>query len=285
MAKRRTNTQISHENGLELQAKKFWVVGIFLFLFLRMLPLYAPELRLWAFDSLAFAPSWMLGLWLVLIALAMLLPFLRFSKKTNSAAPKGLSNTSTKITLIAILILAATSFPVNTFFLGNSTDILFRLFNVLQGRPFEGGVLFSTQPASTILYLELSKFLFHSFEVNPVDLFWAIGILASIPFVILSVKFSSAAGESRSSAITILMAILSMPTIIFFFGYPEYYTIMLVLLVGYFFSVDKYLRAESPLWISGIILLVAISFHVTAVLLVPTFLFLIGQKFFPTKSL
>lgn len=249
-----------------------------------MLPLYAPDLRLWAFDSLVFAPSWMRGLSVILLVLALLLPFLRFSKKSKPVVTKGSSNTSMKITVAIVLILAAITFPVNTFFLGNSTDILFRLFNVLQGRPFEEGVLLSTQPASAILYLEFSKFLFHSFEVNPVDLFWAIGILCSIPFVILSVKFSSTPDENTSASKIFLATILSMPTIIFFFGYPEYYTIMLVLLLGYFFSVDQYLRGESSLWLSAVLLFLAISFHVTAALLVPTLLFLLGRKFFPAKT-
>lgn len=240
-----------------------------------------PSAGIWSVDLSAYLPDTVVVASLIFAVLAAF-PRLyesmtaRVAQRSGQGSrdPETHGNTLLVFT-IALLLVAALVFPVRAHLLGNSSDILVRLANVFLGHAFRADILYGTQPISTFVYLEAATFAHSIFDADAVDVFRVIGAILGLVFVLGAWRFSRLLTTDPWEVATYLALLLGLPSVVFFFGYVEYYTVMYTLVIWYFALCARVFTGSGSLVLPGIVLAAAIGCHITAALLLPSFFFLL----------
>lgn len=255
---------------------------------------------IWGFDLSAFLP---LPVAVAALLLAVLAAFPRvFGSRLSRADTRAETRTDTRMDtrtdtrtglaqrgvdtrarvvlgiLMAGLLVAGLAFPVRAHLLGNSSDILIRIANVFLGHAFRADLLYDTQPISTFVYLEAAKLAHSVFDAEVADVFRVIGALSGVLFVVGAWRLARALATDAWEVTTYLALLVGLPSLVFFFGYVEYYTLMYTLVIWYFALCARTFTGSRSIAIPGVVLTAAIGCHITAALLVPSYMLLVLHR-------
>ncbi|MCZ7556705.1 MAG: tetratricopeptide repeat protein [Bacteroidia bacterium] len=255
-----------------------------LLVLLRIFAAYQPDARLWGISYLAYLPDWAMytvSAFGVLLALGIAYPMFRL----KAAWMEKWSGRT--VVLVATLGCAALfwGFRMDTYFLGDGAVYLAEHFRLVRGMDVSDTVLYSllSAPLTGYLLAGLSTLLWSASEGsgllgNPQAAWWLSGAVAGAVYVF--VVFSGMRRFSNDGAVRVagLAVLLLAPGALFFFGYVEYYTLLLTAGTAYFFSTDRAVRGEVPVWIPAVLLGFCVAFHFMSLLLLPGFLLLLHAR-------
>jgi glycopeptide antibiotics resistance protein/tetratricopeptide (TPR) repeat protein len=267
---------------------KMWMYrtgGVFVLLvLLRLIAAYRPESRLWGLSYPAYLPEWSMyaisGMG-VLLALGVAYPLFRM----KTGWMEEWSGKSLMLLGAAVCAVLFYYLRMDTYFLGDGAVYLAEHFRLVRGMEVSDTVLYSllSAPLTGYLLAGLSTMLWSISEGsgvpgNPQAAWWLSGAAAGAlyVYVVLSgMRRFSGDGAVRLAGLAVL---LLTPGVLFFFGYVEYYTLLLTAGMAYLFSADRALRGEIPLWIPTVLLGLSIALHFMALLLLPGFMLLLYAR-------
>ncbi len=264
-----------------------WTVFCIAYIALKISGWLFPSPSIWSFDLSAYLP---VPIVVASLLFAILAAFPRLYESftvrvgmppADAKGPAAMGSVTALVGVMAVILVAAIVFPVRAHLLGNSSDILVRIENVFLGHAFPAGVLYYTQPISTFMYLEVAKIAHSIFNSETVLAFRLVGYLCWLFFAVGAWIFSRSLSFDTWSSVTVMALLLALPSSVFFFGYVEYYTIMYTLLMWYFALCARTFSGSGSIVLPGIVLAAAIGAHITAVLLVPSYLILFIHRHQP----
>ena len=273
---RQKPTTSSAQDG---SANKIWIIGCLALLALQIVGSQYSGLRVWGFHFFHYIPNWIVVLVCLLYGFAAFQGYIRKSIQSGKRPnPEGESSPQLLILLVIVFAASGFVFQTTTPLLGNSADILNRAIITTKGGHFDPGVLYSTQPLSTIFYMTASRVLRSAISFTPEDVFLVSGILAGVAFLIGAWKLAQRIVPDRAAMLAVLAVLIAPPSTLLFFGYIEFYAPMYACLVWYFYFSVAAMEESGPLWRPLVMLLVAAACHITAILLLPSALFLVFHR-------
>ncbi len=250
----------------------------------RLVAAQFPEARLWGLSYAAYLPEWAMyaGTALGLLFATRAVYPLFGMKAVWIGKYFGIG-----LTAVAALACGALFwfFRMDTYFLGDGAVYLAEHFRLVRGMPVSDTVLYSllSAPLTGYLLSLVSKFSWavssgEGMLGNPQAAWWLSGAAAGVAYA--AIVFSGMRRFSADGAVRLAgMAILLLtPGVLFFFGYVEYYTLLLAVGTAYFLASDRSARGEVPVWVPGMLLLLAAALHFMALLLLPGFLLLLYSR-------
>ena len=100
--------------------------------------------------------------------------------------------------------------------------------------------------------------------------YWWLSSLAGMVAVWVLLRLASAIGRNNGERWTIFSVMATLGAMQLFFGYPENYTIISLLILIYLWLGWRFLQDRSPLWAPSIILALAHAFHPATLILQPS---------------
>lgn len=240
----------------------FWVI-------MHIVASFFPQERLWGLNLLYYVPSFFRWFFTGFVLLILFPPVNRFIAnliaKLLTQAENRLRNTNKyfKYGLISI----ASFFPfwifrIKTSLLGDSS---LRASEILMGVKFS-----PTEPLDFYLHSLLSRYL----KLAPFTSYAILSCLAGVLFVYLVLLLSDLMGKSGQEKLLIFSVLATMGANQLFFGYVESYTLMYVALVGFILFSLYYLKGKCGFFLPGLIFLLSLSLHLSAICLLPALLYL-----------
>jgi Tfp pilus assembly protein PilF len=132
-------------------------------------------------------------------------------------------------------------------------------------------VLFSvSEPLDALVHLAVSKF----FGLDPYTAYGVLSCLAGGLFVFLLFLLCDLWGRDGREKSLIFLVVISMGANQLFFGYIESYTLMYAAMAGYLLFAMRYLKGEGKFWLPCAFMVLAASFHLSAIFIFPTLFYL-----------
>jgi glycopeptide antibiotics resistance protein len=251
---------------------------------LRSIAAYFPDERLWGLSYLSYLPVWFsyaISVTGLILALGLAYPLFRMK-----------AGWMEKWTGPAMMLLGTAGcavmfwgFRMDTYFLGDGAVYLAEHFRLVRGMEVSDTVLYSllSAPLTGYLLAGLSTLLWSvsggsGLLGNPQAAWWisgAVGGAAYVYVVLSGMRHFSGDDAVRLAGSAVL---LLTPGVLFFFGYVEYYTLLLTAGTAYLLSADRALRGELPVWIPAVLLGISVALHFMALLLLPGFLLLLYAR-------
>lgn len=226
-----------------------------------------PIASLWGFNHLRYFPQYGLVLYAVLLALALLpasasrlrLLFDRISRRIGNMPPVG--------RVLAVAGLSAVVFYILRVHVHSLGDGYQRIYQIEQGYAY-----FHSEPLDfflhAVLYRALMLFGITSGELT----YTTFSIVAGTAFVTTVSLFRFPRGRD-SSLLKLLLIFFGGSQ--FFFGYVESYSLVYIFSVLYLLFAARFLVANEGLPAASVMLALAMLSHITAVIFLPSFLYLI----------
>jgi len=256
------------------RTEKITGIGCFLLILLHLIASYFPKERLWGLNLLYFLPpvwKWILVISGILIlipqvnkALGSFLYSFSFSRKTKIKS---------KWRYLRYILFSLAGgvffwiFRVKTYLLGDS---------FLRAREINlGGTLSNfTEPFDFFLHVKISNF----FGWDAFRTYAVLSVLFGIFFLFLCQLLADLLGKDYKERGLILSVILTLGANQLFFGYVESYTLVYVAIALFIFLSLYYLENQSKVLLPVLAFLLALSFHLLALMLLPSLLYLIYQE-------
>jgi Flp pilus assembly protein TadD len=242
-----------------------------------LVPLYMWSPSLWGIHSLYFFPRWLCGI-LILIAVDFFIPpvnnfvlklfdsLLDFVQKIPSQIGKRRFFLVCGILSLPVFWLLKTKL----FLLG---DGYLKISDVVSGR------LTYTEPLDGIIHHQFYLLLntLHP-GINPSFSYTILSVLGGGIFIFLILELSDLLGETTFTKILIFSSLFTLASLELFFGYVESYSILLVGLTLFILLSLLYLNDKINIIFVFLVLCFSIGIHVSAIVLIPAFLYLIYWK-------
>lgn len=146
-------------------------------------------------------------------------------------------------------------------------------------RQLPSGELVPSEWLDDIIHLEFYRFLSNIFPgSDPSYSYSILSVLCGGIFVFLILLLSDLLGKTNFQKFLIFSLLFSLGSIELFFGYVESYTILLVGLTSFLLFSVLYIRGKASIIFPFITLVLCIGLHVSALILVPSFFYLIFGK-------
>jgi Flp pilus assembly protein TadD len=234
---------------------------------------FFPKERLWGLNLLYYVPSFMRW-FLIALGFVVLIPpanrFISDSLAKLLALPENGLKKINKYYIYALISLASFFpfwiFKIKTYLLGDGN---LRACEISAGWKFS-----ATEPLDFYLHAQLLRFL----KIDPFTTYAILSCLAGVLFVFLILLLSDLLGKNGQSKLLVFSVLATMGANQLFFGYVESYTLMYVALVGFLLFSLYYLKGKCGLFWPGLIFLFSLSLHLSAILLLPSVLYLCMAK-------
>jgi len=146
-------------------------------------------------------------------------------------------------------------------------------------RALPSGDLVPTEWLDGVVHLEFYRLLSRiSPDLDPSCSYSVLSVLCGGVFVFLILVLSDLLGKTNFQKVLIFSLLFSLGSIQLFFGYVESYTLLLVGLTSFLLFSVLHLRGKASIMLPLITLVLNIGFHVSALVLVPTFFYLLFGK-------
>ncbi len=277
MPKKEKKKPESKSAVIECKFKYLFLPLALLLVVWHLVPIYRWTPSLWGIHSLYFFPHWVGGI-LILIAVAFFIPqvndfllklidaFLGFLRKITGRIGKRRLFLLCGILSLPVFWLLRTKL----FLLG---DGYLKISDVVSGR------LTHTEPLDGIIHHQFYLFLnFIRPGIDPSFSYIIISLLCGGIFVFLTLKLADLLGETAFAKILVFFSLFSLASIELFFGYVESYTILLVGLALFVLLSFFYLQDKLNIIFVFLVLCFSIGVHVSAIVLIPSFLYLMFWK-------
>ncbi len=267
-----------------MQKKSFLLVfaGLLILILLRLIPFLFPESRTWGFNHLIFLPSSYSVAFFILVAIALIIPFLKSSEKMGEDLSEWFSFTFFGSRLkylyrsifIAIMTALFIIFATPTHFLGDGYDVINNIANSesVHVKWSEVGI---TKILNAILLLLGTNDIYSSRL-----LFQIISIVSGVFSLFFYFNITEIITGDRFSRILIFVLSICSGSLLLFFGYAEYYPVLWIMLTGHIYFSLKYLKTKRGIISLWLFLLVGIFMHLQMILFLPAALYvsLVGRK-------
>ena len=100
--------------------------------------------------------------------------------------------------------------------------------------------------------------------------YWIISSLAGAAAVWVLLKLAGDVGRANVERWAIFLIMISLGSVQLFFGYPENYTLISLLILTYFWLSWRYARGRASIWIPSLVLALAHGFHPSTLVLQPS---------------
>jgi cytochrome c-type biogenesis protein CcmH/NrfG len=268
------------------QATDFVSEKMFTYLFLSVLLLlvmvhlmstYWGTPFLWGVHHLYFFPRWV-GWILTIVIISFFIPsvnsfMLKFFESIFSALEKIFTKIR-KYPLFAIVSLLSIpvfwSLRTKLFLLGDGYNILKKLSN---------GMITPTEWLDGIIHQEFYRFLsMISPGIDPSFSYSIPSVVCGGIFIFLILTLSDLLGKTTFQKVLIFSILFTLGSIELFFGYVESYTILLVSLTLFILFSILYVQARASIIFSFLALVLSVGLHVSAIVFVPSFFYVIFWK-------
>ena len=237
---------------------------------------------LWGIHGLYFFPRWV-GWTLTIIALSVFIPLVNdFILKLAQSIFSVLEQFFFKIKkkqLFAIISLV--SIPLfwllrTKYYLWG--DGYFKIDDLYRG------AIIPTEPLDGIIHVGFYRLLTTlSPSINPSFSYSILSVACGGIYVFLILSLSDRLGKTTFQRILIFSALMTLGSLELFFGYAESYTILSMSLTLFVLSSILYIQHKISIIFSFLTLVLSISLHVSAIVFVPTLLYLVFWKWHSEK--
>jgi tetratricopeptide (TPR) repeat protein len=234
---------------------------------------FFPKERLWGLNLLYYVPPFFRWL-LIGLGLLVLVPPVNASAADRIA--KWFASIENRVKKIskyykyALIGLASFVpfwiFRIKTYLLGDGN---LRVAEIVDGWKFS-----ATEPLDFYLHAQLSRLL----KLNPFTTYAILSCLAGVVFVFLILLLSDLIGKEKREKLLIFSVLATMGANQLFFGYVESYTLMYAASAGFILSSLCYLKGKCGFLWPGLILILSVSLHSSAIFLLPSLIYLSVAK-------
>jgi Tfp pilus assembly protein PilF len=230
---------------------------------------FFPKERLWGLNLLYYIPP--LPRWfLVVFGFLILIPWVnRFIADSLANLFALVENNFKKVNkyykyaLISLVsFLPFWIFKIKTYLLGDA--------NLRAGEIFSGWKFSATEPLDFYIHAQLSRLL----KMDPFSAYAVLSCLAGVAFVFLILLLSDLLGKEGPDKFLIFSVLATMGANQLFFGYVESYTLTYVAQVGFILFSLYYLEGKCGFFWPGLIFLLSLSLHLSAIFLLPSVFYL-----------
>jgi tetratricopeptide (TPR) repeat protein len=243
---------------------------------------FFPTGRIWGLNYLHFIPfplDLILGFLPLLLFIPSVLNRLYRVFETVSENKVRLG-TATLYGLFAIAVLL---FPLQTFFYGDGGNLIPQIFRVTSGNLYDADLLLNAKssPLAGAMLILFAKW------VPSVLSFCALPLptTALYPFLWMGVFFLLVLGIFRifikttdRSSLVLYLSPLATAGVLLFFGYAEYYLLAYIAFFCYMLYAQRIQGGGGRMSVLFLFLLLAIASHYYALILIPSFLYLIAVR-------
>ena len=250
---------------------------LLLLVIIHLLAMYWGTPFLWGVHHLHFFPRW-LGWVLTLVTVSFFVPAvnkpaLNFLERVFSVLGRLVSKTPKYTAFIAAGMVSVPVFwflRTEYFLLGDGG---FKL------EALASGVITTTEPLDGIIHHQLYRLLTTLFPNADPSLSYTIpSVICGGAFIFLILVLADILGKTSFQKILIFSALVTLGSIQLFFGYVESYTTLLVAVTLFILLSLLFLQGKINIIFSFLALVLSISLHVSAIVLMPAFLYLIFRK-------
>jgi tetratricopeptide (TPR) repeat protein len=230
---------------------------------------FFPKERLWGLNQLAyvsFIPRWII----IILAFLILVPkinqvFYRVLAGFFNLVDRNFKRINRYhkyvfFSLVSIMLFWV--FKAKAHLLGDGT---------LRGNEIATGTKFSiTEPLDFYLHALVYRLL----KLDPYLTYTLISCLAGALFIFLALWFSNLLGKENKEKVFAFVVLISMGSVQLFFGYVESYTLVYAGIMAYFLFSLWFLEGKCSLIFPSLALFLSISFHLSALYLLPSLIYL-----------
>lgn len=280
MKKRRTKnaTRLQPVNSFWDKAFKYVFLPVLaLSVIIHLLAIYWGTHFLWGVHHLHFFPRW-LGWVLTLVTVSFLVPAvnkpaLNFLETVFSVLDRLVSKTPKYTAFIATGMVSMPVFwllRTEYFLLGDGS---FKL------ETLASGAITTTEPLDGIIHHQLYRLLTSLFPNADPSLSYTIpSVICGGAFIFLILVLADLLGKTSFQKILIFSALVTLGSIQLFFGYVESYTTLLIGLTLFLLFSVLFLKGKIGIVFPFFALVLSMALHVSALALMPAFLYLIFRK-------
>jgi len=240
----------------------------------RLLASFFPNLRLWGINQLHY---FSLEFRIAVSAVVLLILIPRVNKILTRALAGSFAwivgrfrKTNKYLLYLAISVLSLIPF----WLLRAETPLLGDGY--LRAGELKLGVLLSiTEPLDFYLHL----LVYRLFGLDGYTTYAVLSCLAGGLYVFLTLLLSHLLGKDGKEKVFIFLILATMGATQLFFGHIESYSFMFVALLAYIFFGIRYLQGKGAFLWAGLFLLLAASFHLTALFVLPSLFYLAFARF------
>lgn len=250
---------------------------LLLSIIIHLLAIYWGTPFLWGVHHLHFFPRW-LGWVLTLVTVSFFVPAvnkpaLNFLETVFSVLGRPVSKTPKYTAFFAAGMVCMPAFwflRTEYFLLG---DGCFKL------ETLASGAITTTEPLDGIIHHQLYRLLTTLFPNADPSLSYTIpSVICGGAFIFLILVLADILGKTSFQKILIFSALVTLGSIQLFFGYVESYTTLLVAVTLFILLSLLFLQGKINIIFSFLALVLSISLHVSAIVLMPAFLYLVFRK-------
>jgi len=266
-----------HRHSYELEKVTFLTCAFLILL--HAVASFFPKERLWGLNLLYYIPFFLRWL-LIVFGLLILIPPVNKSIADGLAKLFALPESSLKkinAYYKYVLISLASFFPfwifkIKTYLLGDGN---LRVAEITAGTKFS-----LTEPLDFYLHAQLFRFL----KLNPFTAYAILSCLAGVVFTFLILLLSDVIGKEGQGKFLVFSILATMGANQLLFGYVESYTLMYVAQVGFILCSLYYLKGRCGFFWPSLIFILSLSFHLSAIFLLPSVLYLCVAKKSPQSE-
>ena len=272
---------------MKIPSPKVWLVTAFLLLsvFIYSLGSFFPDERLWAFNHLSYVPSAVRWFWIgvgftFFILLGMFASLAVFSRRRSAISHLSLSHIlATKYGIFLLAVVGLVSFvsgSVASYFLGDGHMIVNSLQYFIAHPTLQINTEFYIRHPLTSLFYIVSVYGISLVSDLDIGLFLRLlSYLAGFVFLVVVLRFLRAwASGDTDIGMGISLMVLN-GAFLLFFGYVENYVFAYVMVVAYLVLSIRYLSGQARLVSVVVSFSLAIAFHLSSALLLPSLLYLV----------
>ncbi len=262
--------------------KTFWTAYIVLtvLFLLRLIPFAFPDSRMWGFNFLLFLPSSFTVIYVILTAVAFVLPVLRITGRINERLVEGFSDIfydGAKRHLYRFIFVAISAglfviFLAPTHFLGDGYAVISNLASET------GSFIKWSEMGVTHLLLSLQSLVGPKSKEAALTAFRIVSVFSGIIAVWLFILISGVISEDKTKRLLTFLSLLFSGALLLFFGYAENYPLLWVAFPGFIYFGLRYIKRDR--WLIGPIVFLALGLftHMQSVAMIPAFILLVFCK-------
>ena len=249
---------------------------LFVLIVLRFLPFLFPESRTWGFNHLIFLPNVYSVIFLVIAVVAMIIPFFKSSEKWGDTISGWFSDRFFdnrlkhlyRMIFIAIMTALFIIFAAPTHFLGDG-------FGVINNLAAKTWILLKWSEIGIIIALRIIRPLFGPQNEQTARLvFQTVSILSGAVTIFFLFQISQVITRDRVKRFLLFVTSLLSGSLLLFFGYAEYYPVIWVFMIGFFYFGLKFINLGQGLTAAWIFLLIGVILHLQMAIFIPAAIYI-----------
>ena len=269
MSERSETKELSIKSSLSAKTEKLILILCAFLILIHLVASFFPHLRLWGINQLHYFPL-EFRITVCAIGLLILIPkisktlagvlvevFARIAERFKKMNKYLIYSAISVLSLIPLWLLRAKTPLLGDGYLRAGEIGLGRLYSI-------------TEPFDFYLHLLVSKL----FGLDGYTTYGVLSCIAGALLIFLILLLCDLWGKDGKGKLFIFLILASMGSTQLFFGYIESYSFMYVALITYIFFGTRYLQQKSGFWLPCIFLLLAASFHLSALFVLPSLFYL-----------